>query len=173
MFLVSDRSRANRRKLIARVAGGDSVVQVLLAAIDFEWTLRRTVLALGYSPTKSLAEKMNETRFRHFDGIKKLWKEEVVGHLGKDTPALAQVIDAEAKMPAAAKGSASACLQKAREFRNSIVHGIQGSCGKEYGELQADVFFAASDALATFAMKHKKDIFKTIRRTKPAEIRNH
>ena len=79
-----------------------------------------------------------------------------------------QVIDTTAKMPTYARGNASACLQKAREFRNNIVHGNQGSCGKEYGELQAGVFFAASDALAAFAMKHKNDIFKTIRRTKPA-----
>ena len=168
MFLVSDGNRANRRKLIEQVAGEDRVIKVLLAAIDFEWTLRRTVMALGYSPTKQLAEKMSKREFRHFDGIKKLWKDEVVGHLGKGTPTLAQVIDTTAKMPTDARGNAPACLQKAREFRNNIVHGNQGSCGKEYGELQADVFFAASDALAAFAMKHKKHIFKAIRRTKPA-----
>ena len=168
MFLVSDGNRTNRRKLIEQVAGEDRVIKVLLAAIDFEWTLRRTVMALGYSPTKQLAEKMSKREFRHFDGIKKLWKDEVVGHLGKGTPTLAQVIDTTAKMPTDARGNASACLQKAREFRNNIVHGNQGSCGKEYGELQADVFFAVSDALAAFAMKHKKDIFKAIRRTKPA-----
>ena len=168
MFLVSDGNRANRRKLIEQVAGEDRVIKVLLAAIDFEWTLRRTVLALGHSPTKQLAEKMNERDFHCLAGIKELWKDEVVGHLGKDTPPLAQVIDTGAKMPTDARGTAFSCLKKAKEFRNNIVHGNQGSCGKEYGELQADVFFAASDALAAFAMKHKKDIFKPIRRTKPA-----
>ena len=126
MFLVSDGNRANRRKLIEQVAGEDRVIKVLLAAIDFEWTLRRTVMALGYSPTKQLAEKMSKREFRHFDGIKKLWKDEVVGHLGKGAPTLAQVIDTTAKMPTDARGNASACLQKARECRNNIVHGNQG-----------------------------------------------
>ena len=41
MFLVSGGNRADRRKLIAQVAGEDGVIKVLIVAIDFEWPLRR------------------------------------------------------------------------------------------------------------------------------------
>lgn len=169
MFLVSDGDRKNRKAIIKDTAGDDGVIYVLLAAIDFEWTLRRTILALGCMPTKALAVVMNEPEYRHLDGQRKLWKKEVAGHYGKTTPSLKAVINGGEQKLIGGATTLYSSLKKAKDLRNKLVHGLQGSCGKDYAILNAEVFFAASDALVAFAQSHGRNIYKPIRRIKSAK----
>ena len=164
MFLVSDGGRKNRKAIIKDTAGDDGVIYVLLAAIDFEWTLRRTILALGCMPTKALAVEME--KHKNFKGQKDLWEKEVVGHYGKATPCLETVINRGEQKLIGGATTLYSSLKKAKDLRNKLVHGLQGSCGKDYAILNAEVFFAASDALVAFAQSHGKNIYKPIRRIK-------
>lgn len=171
MFLVSDGNRETRKAIIEKTAGDDGVIYVLLAAIDFEWTLRRTILALGRMPTKALLMEMDKIEYRHLNGQARLWKKEVVGHYGKATPSLKAVINGGAKNLFGGATTVYGSLDKARKLRNRLVHGAQGGCGKDYACSCAKAFFAASDALVAFAELHNKNIYKLIRRIKPAKCR--
>ena len=169
MFLVSDGDRENRKAIIKSTASDDGVIYVLLAAIDFEWTLRRTILALGCMPTKTLAVEMNKPEYRSLDGQARLWKKEVIGHYGVSTPSLKAVVNKGEQKLIGGAPTLYSSLKRARELRNKVVHGLQGSCGKEYAILNAEVFFAASDALVVFAQSHGRNIYKPIRRIKSAK----
>lgn len=54
MFFVND-TQEHRHKFIRSFLKKDTApIAVLLAAIDFEWTVKRAILAFGTSPTKDL-----------------------------------------------------------------------------------------------------------------------
>ena len=53
MFLVAD-NRNDRDLLIKSYFDAEPAISILLAAADFEWTVRRAILALGKSPTKHI-----------------------------------------------------------------------------------------------------------------------
>ena len=168
MFLVSDGSRKYRKEVIDRVAGEDMVLRVLLAAIDFEWTLRRTILALGWSPTKVLADKFDQSKYRKIEGLKKLWNDEVVVRVGESTPTVVELVN---EHPFANKKNKRSwdCLCEAWDLRHKLVHGLQGCCGEDYGRRMSDVLLFATDRLVEFAEKHGKNVFRVIRRTKPVK----
>ena len=165
MFLVSDGSRKYRKEIINRVAGEDMVLRVLLAAIDFEWTLRRTILALGWSPTKVLADKFDQIEYRKIEGLKKLWNDEVVVRFGESTPTVVEWVNEHSFAHKKNKRSWD-CLCEAWALRHKLVHGIQGSCGDGYGRRMSDVLIFATDRLVDFAEKQGKNVFRVIRRTK-------
>ena len=56
MFDLSDK-RGKRRRVILGEAQIDAQRGVVLAAMDFEWTCRRAILALSKTPTVELYEK--------------------------------------------------------------------------------------------------------------------
>ena len=166
MFLVSDGCRASRRKLIDCAAGADMVIRTILAAIDFEWTLRRVVLALGCTATKVLGVKFDDPKFRKIDGLKKLWKEEVCANPNVKAPTLVELINHQMVPSYETKKRPWDCWNDAWSFRNRLVHGLQGSSGEKYGRNHSETLLRATDVLVDFALKNKKDVFKPIRRVK-------
>ena len=165
MFLVSDGNRKYRKEVVDRVAGEDMVLRVLLTAIDFEWTLRRTILAMGWSPTKVLASKFDQIEYRKIEGLKKLWNDEVVVRWGKGTPTVVELMNEKPFVNKKHKRSWD-CLCEAWNLRHKLVHGLQGCCGEEHGRRMSEVLIFATDRLVEFAEKHNKNVFRMIRRTK-------
>ena len=74
MFLASDRAQDRERKIRAFMAREPSITLVL-AAVNFEWTVSRAVLFLSKTPNTALREKM--IKFHSPDKYKVLWAEEV------------------------------------------------------------------------------------------------
>lgn len=97
MFKIYE-TRENREELMKKILSEDPCVALVIAFIDFEWTVRRCVLALWKSTTKDIRAKFagklpirfyrndESTKFDSnsnnkfisgLQGYKKLWKEEV------------------------------------------------------------------------------------------------
>lgn len=49
---------ANREDEIQIIATADRTTGVILAAVHFEWMLKRSILKLGTSPTKDLRQEL-------------------------------------------------------------------------------------------------------------------
>ncbi len=134
MFFVND-TQENRHKFIKSFLKKDTApVAILLAAIDFEWTLKRAILAFGTSPTKKLREG-----FKDVYGLPKSrdkWREEVQPRLGlsidKAIPKWSQVHDAF-------------------EIRHKIVHGASVPVTLEYASPHVNCILAASESLEKLA----------------------
>ncbi len=152
MFLVSDTPKARQEK-IRLFLEREPAIAVLLAAADFEWTVRRAILALGTNPTKFIREKVIN-RASGLDDYKDSWRKEVKPRFGVG---LAEVIPAWEFFK-----------KQAYPLRNRLVHGVSGSVGTPYATERVEAILRASAALVTFAECHQVPIYgRHIRRTKP------
>lgn len=71
MFDLSDK-RGKRRRIIFGEAQIDAQKGVVMAAIDFEWTCRRAVLALSKNPAVNIYDKFLKELAEVTDGSKRL-----------------------------------------------------------------------------------------------------
>ena len=74
MFLAGDRVE-RREQRVRGYLSSDPGVSLLLAAVNFEWTVSRAVIFLSASPTTPLRKKMSQ--YYSPDAYKVLWKAEV------------------------------------------------------------------------------------------------
>jgi len=75
MFFVQD-TLIQRHRKIRSFLKTESVIAVLLGAADFEWTVRRAIIALGHSPNVDIREH-TLLGCHGLDAYKAAWKEEV------------------------------------------------------------------------------------------------
>lgn len=145
-FLIGDTQIDRHAKIRSLVASGEFVIAVLLAAADFEWTVRRAILALGTSPNADIRAVI----FKDCSGLakyKSAWKDEVVPRLGKGLPEV--VPDWQH-------------LQDAFELRHRLIHGVIRTTGAEYTKLRVERMLRSSAALANFSNAHAVDLFARI-----------
>lgn len=106
MFLASERRGLREYKVRSHLKS-DPGISLLLAAVNFEWTVCRSVLFLSKTPNSKLRALMRD--FYSLDGYKDLWKSEVVA--------------ARACQPLAIVVRNWSSVRKAFEARNRLVHG--------------------------------------------------
>ncbi|MDO5317697.1 MAG: hypothetical protein Q4G65_03635 [bacterium] len=167
MFLVSD-GRDKRKQTIARHAIDDLAVGVILAAIDFEWTCRRCILALGYEPTMRMKEEFVDQKWFGRE-LKVAWQEKVQRGNHKSICSLSEVFDKWAK-------ENCGCyvvwqdVMHAFDIRNKIVHGATGTVSVQDGRTCINVFEVACDVLCEYVITaggfDSRSIFKRIVRYK-------
>lgn len=106
MFLATD-PKTRRENTVRRYFASDPGMALLLAAVNFEWTVCRAVLFLSKSPNSALRGRMG--KYYSLDNYKELWKLEVVS-------------DGERKTLAGVVRNWS-CVREAFVARNRLVHG--------------------------------------------------
>jgi len=140
MFLVHD-SFENRQEMIRST---EPFVAVLLAAADFEWTLRRSILALGCKPTKEIRESVLD-KCSGLESYKQAWKKEVQPHVGKS---LVEVIP-----------QWQFFKEQAYPLRNRLVHGIRGNVTQEYASERVEALLTASRSLVEITESHGASVY--------------
>jgi hypothetical protein len=106
MFLASD-TKKHRELKIRKFLPADPGVALLVAAVNFEWTICRAVLFLSKRPNSELRSLM--AKYFSLDSYKELWNLEVVA--GRNFSPLAIVV------------RNWSAVRKAFEARNKLVHG--------------------------------------------------
>lgn len=115
MFLVKD-SSLSREEEIRQILAKDPSLAALLAVIHFEWTIRRSIIALGKSPNVEVRDKLE---YCHgCDKYKDVWNDEVFPKT-------------QLRLPQAVKDWEG--LVRAFRLRHRLVHGI-ASCGFDYAK---------------------------------------
>ena len=132
MFLVHD-TLEERQKMI--LSCEDPFIAVLLAAADFEWTIRRAILALGTRETKTIKDEVLARCFG-LDGYKEAWMKEVQPLTDKG---LTDIIP-----------NWQYFREQAYPLRNRLIHGIEGTVTPQYAKERVAAFLSASKALAEF-----------------------
>ena len=150
MFLVSD-TIVKRHAKIRSFIKKDPAIAVILAAADFEWTVRRAILALGRSPTKHIREKVlaNCTGLEKY---KNAWKEEVKPRLNSD---LAIVVP-----------NWFVFSKQAYPLRHRLIHGVVGTTGHDYAKEKIDTILGASKAVVDYSLSKSEPLYgrKIVRR---------
>lgn len=145
-FLVSDSQKERHAKILRFLADGEPVIAVLLAAADFEWTVRRAILALGSSPNTVIRSEV----LKHCSGLDKYktaWREEVKKRFGKNLPAII---------------TNWSDFRKAFELRHKLVHGVSGTTGFQYAEQRVRTILRASQEIADFSLARNIDLFSRL-----------
>lgn len=159
MFAIAFGSE-NREKEIKLLAESDHTTAIVLAAVHFEWMLKRTILKLGIQKTKDLREKLEQIysigdrNGQH--GYMSIWNREVAKRF--KNASLGTVL-----------GNLVKVQNTAMRARGKVVHG-NGTISKELGLEVVDIYIIAGKKLREFACKHGEDVDKTlIRRLKPRQ----
>ena len=149
MFFVSD-TQAARHEMIRSFLKGDRYsIAVILAAVDFEWTVRRAILSLGSLPTKEIQASFEA--YRRFEDYKDFWNSHVKPRLNVT---LAQVVRDWSN------------ARKAFDSRNRLVHGITGAIERKDAEKCTLAALRASQDLEAFCGKNDGSVYQRIDRRK-------
>ena len=151
MFLVKDTIQKRHEKILSFL-DMEPAIAVLLAAADFEWTVRRTILACGSSSIKDLREGALQ-KCHGPPKYAKCWKKEVTPRFHKELKSI--IRDWEF------------FSNNAFQLRHKLIHGVQGTTGAKYARKRVESIIAASKAIAEFAAENGAQIYGTrIRRVK-------
>jgi hypothetical protein len=132
----------NREAEIRKIAQSDRTTALILAAVHFEWMLKRTILKMGTSPTKDLRSQLEDVfriSKRHGkDGYKEIWDREV-GKRFKNS-SLGTVL-----------GKLTKIQNHALDVRGKVIHGNGTVSNASAGEA-IDLFLEAGAKLRDFAL---------------------
>lgn len=145
-FLVGDRLSERHTKIRGFISAGEPEIGVLLAAADFEWVVRRAIIALGTSSNADI-RKHSLGKGGGLKGYKDAWKKEVLKQFNKSLPEVVKDWDA---------------FRKAYKLRNILIHGVAASTGPEYASSHIEIILSASSAVADFAKDQDIDLFQRL-----------
>jgi hypothetical protein len=155
MFWVNDTIEERHARIRSFLNREDRTIAVLLAAANFEWIVRRAIIALGHSPNADIRVRL--VKCYGLDSYKKIWKAEVGRFKGVG---LASVVP-----------NWRFFKEKAFPLRHKIVHGEQGSTGREFATERVEAMLMASSSIAEFALQHSLNLYQRLpvrRRVKSA-----
>jgi hypothetical protein len=154
VFLVHDKITDRHKRIRSFLRKDDYSIAVILAAVDFEWTVRRAIRALGKLPTAKLKEDILNSNERGLKGYKKIWRHHVCEDVEKS---LVKVIGK----------SEWDQITAAFEHRNLLIHGFEGSPHPEEATNSAESLLKASAKINAFTEELNCPIYgKSIRRKK-------
>jgi len=155
MFFVNDNQDNRHAYIRGQLNEKTASVAIILASVDFEWTLRRAILALGKSSTLRIRENVLSNLKGGYDGYKKAWKSEVQPRIGIR-------IDQAVKKWSRLHGKSSA-----EKIRGSIVHGARVPISVSRARLHVENWLSSSKALDELCKKlERKSLFQRIIRYK-------
>jgi hypothetical protein len=142
-FLVGDSQPTRHARIKGFLTEEEPVISVILAAADFEWTVRRAILALGRSPNANIRTGVL-AKCSGLDKYRDAWKVEVKPRFGSGLP---EVI------------ADWAGFRDAFGLRHRLVHGVAGTTGIDYAATRVESVLRASADLAAFAAANGIDLF--------------
>lgn len=152
MFSVSYGSE-NREKRIREIGAQDPTTGVILAAVHFEWMLKRTILKLGKTPTSALRAQLEQVysiRDRGSgEGYVSIWRREIQPRFKR--AALGTVL-----------GKLSKIQKDARAVRGRVIHG-NGTVSYENANEATELFLTSGRKLREFTLKNGEDLDSRLR----------
>jgi len=144
-FLVNDSQTNRHRAIFAFVNEEQSVIALVMAAIDLEWTIRRVIDGM-------LAHKKPVTIPNRVSGLgayANAWAIAVATTGGKSLP------EVVVEWPE---------LKAAYQARNDIVHGRQGTAGLEFVSSRVERILTASKLIAKYGSENGADPYHRLKK---------
>jgi len=155
MFFVND-NYEQRMQMISRfVNEKDICIAIILATIDFEWTIRRAIIALGYEPNKTIRKELESCH--GLDAYKKAWKK----HVSDNKKLTEKNVEKQSLLLSTLIPEWDA-FKDAFKLRHKIVHGVQGSTGIEYGKDKCQLIMNATKAIIDFATVNDINLYNRL-----------
>ncbi len=172
-------TRDDRKKTLDLIFNTDQSAGFLIACADFEWTVKRVILAIGKSTTKEIREHEfvtvdSDQNLRYVSSLPKykaIWKREVASLYGDGFDALLNQKVKANTIPGYKKerrGNTWEILDTVFSLRNRLVHGVRSHVGDEISAFAFHFMVKCSDVLTEYAEKKGVSIYgKKLVRIKP------
>ena len=155
MFAYSVSIEDRLSKIQHLVSEGDHGIALVVAAADFERTIRRAIVGLASAPTADIRERI-ERKYNTVGKYGQAWTR-FVEPVRKSSlhEALPEIDD----------------IKNAFRSRNKLVHGQQGGASIDYLQPRIEFIFAGTAKLTSFALEHGVDLTARIRiRQRPRNL---
>lgn len=143
MFLTSD-NFADRQTRIRSVDNDNIFIGELLGTMDFEWTVRRAIIALGYKKNSTIRSQVL-ANCSGIDGYKVAWKQQVKPLHGVTLPSI--ISDWEF------------LRNQAFALRHRLVHGVKAAVGVQFARDRRDCLLNATGDVIAFAAEKRIDLY--------------
>lgn len=147
MFSYSVSIEDRLAKLQRLVSEGDHCIALVVAAADFERTMRRAIVSLSLKPTADVRERI-EKKYNSIGRYRQAWTlfVEPARNLSL-SDALLEFDD----------------IKNAFQARNKLVHGQQGGAKFDYVMPRLDVISSGTTKLTVLSLKHGIDLTQRIK----------
>lgn len=129
-------------KLQRLISEGDHCIALVVAAADFERTMRRAIVALSIEPTADVREQF-EKKFNT---------------IGKYDQAWTHFVEPVRTLPLSDALPEFNDVKNAFRARNKLIHGQQGGAKVEYIMPRLDIIIAGTKKLTTLSLAHGVDL---------------
>jgi hypothetical protein len=148
----------NREKFIEDYLEKEFTISLILAAVHFEWTLKRTILVLGKKFTEPLGKELQKVyKFTGaIDSLEEIWKREI-GHIHKSS--FGKVIGL--KSVYVKDKSCKKISNHAKDIRSEVIHGNRPP-SKIRVTKAVSQYIQASRNLRNFVILNGKDLDKRL-----------
>lgn len=153
LFSVTKENRQHRSERIRALFANEPILAFLVAVFDFEWTVRRSIIALSPCPTKKVHEAFAETRLSGLDGYKQTWKE-LIGGMRKDVPRSMGVLLQKLACERGFKHQHFSNIGNVIRLRHKLVHGVSGSLKASCVDDGLELLLQASEAISEYVDQH-------------------
>ena len=165
LFSVTNENRDIRSKRIRKVFRLKPAWGYLLAAFDFEWTVRRAIVLMGVCPTSVIHARFKTKKYAGWLDYQHCWAEMVRRVRRESIPELdiiatdGQTRDVDAK-------STSDSIVAAMKLRHKLVHGIDGTIRAINANVGFEILISASERVSRYVDEHaEKGMFERATRT--------
>lgn len=145
-FKVADRYEYRKKTILTMLDSDFPGVAVISAASDLEWTIRRTIVALGVSPNRDIHKKLEKT-----SGLRryaKRWNEEIVPRFGQPLELLINDWDR--------------FVDVTYQLRHKLVHGAVSSTSRNYAKPRVEDILNATKAIVDFSALCGVDLYQRL-----------
>jgi len=153
LFPVTEETFEDRIKRIRKLAKTEPILAFLIAVFNFEWTVRRAILAMSPCPTKTIREYMFKEKIHGWDTYRDTWKVFVkVFSLGNRViPSLSQILR-EGTQTGIPKNYFDNLKDYLKE-RHKLVHGVKGFADVQKIDDGLEVVLKASEIITGYVKK--------------------
>lgn len=155
LFSVTQEDRTKRSARIREFFKVQPALAYLMAAFDFEWTVRRAILLLGKCPIPVIKARFDNKRYAGWSDYQGAWTCCVQKTRNDGTPTLGRVIFGGPSDCDISKEE-RASVQKAMEFRNRLVHGLSGSIPADEAKEKFKLLLTASERITNYVDDHSE-----------------
>lgn len=153
LFSVTKENRQQRSERIRALFASEPILAFLVAVFDFEWTVRRSIVALSPCPTKKVHDAFAATRLCGWDGYKEAW-EQLVSGMRKDVPRSMGVLLQELAVARGFKQRHFTNVGNILKLRHKLVHGVSGCLRASHVDEGFEVLLHASEAISEYVDQH-------------------
>lgn len=165
LFSVTQEDRARRSAQIREFFKVQPALAYLMAAFDFEWTVRRAIVLMGTCPTSVLHERFKNRKYAGWKNYQHCWNKMVLGFRADIFETLDEIVLGRHETQEE-KEKDSSPIGLAMKLRHRLVHGLSGSIPVEDADRGFDALLNGSERLSEYVDHHaEKPMHSRVART--------